>query len=193
MRTSVLVGILLGSATWAQSTIRFKVPLEDKNLAARRAKAEVAAEFGRGHLVVQFDGHRPGRSLTSCERGGRLCCSMYPRTVLVSVERSLDLSSIGATYAAPLDPKVKLSPLIDGEMNDFVVEFHPDVNMNEAQGIVLGLGFDLRENPTSVGAKRLLVRRRLRARAGDRCRDCLRTMKLRMCFPLPLNCCRVFR
>jgi hypothetical protein len=60
-----------------------------------------------------------------------------------------------------------LSPLIGPDSgDDFVVEFHPDVNMNDARGIVLSVGLTLRENP-DIGGKRLLVRRRLRARAGD--------------------------
>jgi hypothetical protein len=87
--------------------------------------------------------------------------------VLVSAGKAFDLAGLGVSFAEPLQPKMKISPLIGADSgDDFVVEFHPDVNMNDARRVVLGLGLELRENP-DVGGKRLLVRRRLRSRAAD--------------------------
>jgi hypothetical protein len=99
-------------------------------------------------------------------RGATVLNDVPDNAVLVAVERRLDLTGLGVSYAGALDVAVKLSPLIDGDTNDFIVEFHPDVNLNEARGLVLRLGFELRENP-DVGARRLLVRRRQRALVAD--------------------------
>ncbi len=169
MRISVLAGVFLASTILAQPTIRFKAPVETEKTAARQALSQVEAPvvFGNGHLVVGFDEPPTVAQLDELRsRGATVLLDVPENAVLVSVAQSLDLSGIGAAYAGPLDARVKLSPLIDGEMNDFVVEFHPDVNKNDARALVLGLGFDLRENP-DVGANRLLVSRRLRARTGD--------------------------
>ena len=165
MRTLVLVGFFCASTAFAQ--IRFKVPLQQAEEKSPERQARVESAVGVGHLLVQFEEAPTVAQLAELRaRGATVLLDVPENAVLVSVQRSLDLSGIGASYAAPLDARVKLSPLIDGEMNDFVVEFHPDVNMNDARAIVLGLGFELHENP-DVGAKRLLVRRRLRARTGD--------------------------
>ncbi len=78
---------------------------------------------------------------TSCGRAARRCCSMCRRMRCWFRSRGVWTSAAsGRPHAGPMDARVKLSPLIDGEMNDFVVEFHPDVNMNDARAMVLGLG-----------------------------------------------------
>jgi hypothetical protein len=94
---------------------------------------------------------------------------MPDNAVLVSTPEPLDLSGLGVISVDPLPSVVKVSPLVGviDSSDYYVVEFHPDVDMNQARGIVLNGGFDLHENP-DIGPHRLLVSRRsARARAAD--------------------------
>ncbi len=154
------------------STIRFKVtlPAASNKGGERQAlgRVESPVAFGSGHLVVQFEDAPTATQVAALKaRGAKVLLDVPENALLISAEQALDLSGLGVSFVEPLQPAVKVSPLIGADSgDDFVVEFHPDVNMNDARGIVLGLGFELHENP-DVGRKRLVVGRRTRARAAD--------------------------
>jgi len=156
----------------SQSSIHYKVALPGSmNKGGQRqalGRVDVPVAFGAGHLVVQFEDAPTTAQVAALKaRGVKVLLDVPENALLISAEQALDLSGLGVSFAEPLQPAVKISPLIGADSgDDFVVEFHPDVNMNDARGIVLGLGFALHENP-DVGAKRLLVGRRTRARAAD--------------------------
>ena len=78
------------------------------------------------------------------------------------------LESVGVQSIASFDPAQKISPEIDLNGRDpfYVVEFHPDVDLNVARTVVLSDGLQLRDNP-DVGPHRLLVRRRISRRASN--------------------------
>jgi hypothetical protein len=168
MRNSFVFGVILVCSTFGQPVLRYKVPTEplQKNT-VRQSRVESPVEYASGHIVVQFEGPPTTAQLDDLRaRGATVLLDVPENAVLISTSRNLDLSGLGVSHAGPLDAQVKRSPLISGDTNDFVIEFHPDVNMNDARSLVLGLGFDLRENP-DVGAHRLLVQRRGRARVAD--------------------------
>jgi hypothetical protein len=61
-------------------------------------------------------------------------------------------------YAAPPAPADKISPLLAGGTNGFLLlEFYPDVNLDEARGMVLNAGAVLSENP-DLGRHALMIR-----------------------------------
>jgi hypothetical protein len=121
-----------------------------------------------GHVVVQFDEVPTMDQVSELRaRGARVLVDLAENTMLIGAPQDLDLSGLGVSSAEPLRAALKISPLIGPDTgDDFVVEFHPDVDMNDARRLVLGLGLVLHENP-DVGVKRLLVQRRMRARAAD--------------------------
>ncbi len=163
MRKSVLVGTFLVVCSNAQP--RFKVPVPPEKNEARQARA---AEAGTGHLVLQFD-EAPSQEQRAVlrDRGANVLADVPDNALMISTARTLDLTGLGVTSAEPLEAGQKISPLIGDEPNDdFVVEFHPDADMNDARRVVLGVGVELHENP-DIGAHRLLIHRRSRARGAD--------------------------
>ncbi len=185
MKRLNLVGtavLSLAAMAYSQTGIRYKVPLSeaisardavDRERGARRVEPNLA-----GHLVVEFAPPPTAAQIAVIrERGAMVLQDMPDNALLISTAQTLDLSDLGIVSIDSLPPLVKVSPLIGvfDSSDYYVVEFHPDVDMNQARGIVLNAGFDLHENP-DVGPHRLLVSRR-----GDRARaaDPVRTLAAR--------------
>ena len=167
MRKPALLGaILLGLVQVASSQPRYKVAIPQDKTAPRQARGLAAA--AAGHLVVQFADSPSAEQVSGLRaRGAKVLVDIAENAVLIQAPGNLDLSGLGVTSAEPLQPALKISPFIGPESgDDLVVEFHPDVNMNDARRIVLGLGLVLHENP-DIGANRLLVQRRERGRSAD--------------------------
>lgn len=136
----------------AQPPLRLKVP-GDANGPARSAARTLAAR----HLIVQF-AEAPTASTVEelAQRGARVLQYIPDHAVLVAAEVELDLQGLDVVFAGAIAARQKISPrAATGAAN--VVEFHPDVDLNEARRIVLGAGLELLENP-DVGPHRLLVR-----------------------------------
>lgn len=191
MRLVAALGVFLGlvvAPTFAQSVVRYKVALP--NVATGRASAaqvgrvESPVEFGRGHLVVQFAEAPSQAQRTELQaRGATIVGDVPDNAVLISVAGGLDLSGLAVSSAEPLNPGVKVSPFIGSDSGDaLVVEFHPDVDMNAARLVVIGLGYTVLENP-DTGAQRLIVQRRQRARAGDPLRALVARDEVAYVFP----------
>ncbi|MEI9812806.1 MAG: matrixin family metalloprotease [Acidobacteriota bacterium] len=169
--------LVFGTLAFSQ-TIHYKVPAPTGALDQANARegtrgprdirrVESPVQFGESHLVVEFAGVPTDAQIAGLRaRGARVLQAMPDNAVLISSARALDLSGLGVVSAEALPPAVKVSPLTEAT-DDLVVEFHPDVDMNQARGIVLSAGLDLHENP-DIGDHRLLVRRvNTRARASD--------------------------
>jgi hypothetical protein len=118
--------------------------------------------FGNGHLIVQFDGPPSADTLSSLTASGATVLGGIPDNgLLVSLSEPISLAGLGAKYAAPLDPSDKISPLISGEDKSaaneyFLVEFHQDVDLNSARGVVQNLKIELAENP-DLSAHQLMI------------------------------------
>jgi hypothetical protein len=136
----------------AQPPLRLKVPAAS-NPPARSAARTAAG----GHLIVQFADAPPPEALEElARRGARVLQYIPDHAVLVAADRELDLEGLDIVLAGPLEARRKISPqAAPSGVN--VVEFHPDVALNEARGLVLRAGLELRENP-DLGPHRLLVR-----------------------------------
>lgn len=175
MQRLSLVGVVvlsLGSVAYSQSGIRYKVPPSDATPAreAANGRREARSVGLAGHLVVEFADTPTQEQIAALrERGAIVLQDMPDNAVLVSATQPLELNDLAVVSVDPLPAAVKVSPLIGvvDSSDYYVVEFHPDVDMNQARGIVLNSGFDLHENP-DVGPHRLLISRRsARARAAD--------------------------
>src|ERR1051326_5420917 len=101
--------------------------------------------------------------------GVQVIGDMPDKGMLVIVAKPTDVSALGVNYAAAIPPDAKVSPLIASIMASaprkrserrgsrarpeplargyFIVEFHPDTDMNRARGTLLNLGIVPLENP----------------------------------------------
>jgi hypothetical protein len=70
---------------------------------------------------------------------------------------------MGVRFAAPIQPRDKVSPLISARRQFFIVEFHPDVDLNVARGLMLSSGVELREHP-DLSSHHLMIRTNDRAK-----------------------------
>ena len=111
-----------------------------------------------GHMLMQFN--RPVsaehiRELAS--RGVTVLADVPENGLLVSVAGPVRLGGLGVRYAAPVEASDKISPLLAHGTNGYVlVKFYPDVDLNEARGMLLNAGAVLSENP-DLGPHVLMV------------------------------------
>lgn len=171
MRKPALLGaILMGLVHVASSQPRYKVAIPQDKVGSRQARgSEPRIEATQaGHLVVQFADSPSAEQVSGLGvRGARMLGDLGEKAVVVHAQANMDWTGLGVSLVEPLQPMLKISPLLGADAgDDLVVEFHPDVDMNEARRLVLGLGLVLHENP-DIGAKRLLVQRRTRGRGAD--------------------------
>ena len=133
-----------------------------------RAITEIASpnpSGGAGHLLLHFPQHPTATVVkTLAENGVQVIGDVPDNGLLVVVAQPTDVTALGVDYAAPLSPKNKISPLIANTIAPqsakravrgrgapspgfFIVEFHPDTDMNRARGLLLNLGLIPLDNP----------------------------------------------
>ena len=107
-------------------------------------------------MIIQLETAPSAEIVAELRSRGAVVLSDIPENgLLISVGRPVAARDLGIRFAAPIDPADKLSPAAAGEFH--IVEFHPDVDSNDARGIVLNSGIELRENP-DLHPHHLLVR-----------------------------------
>ncbi len=171
-RLSSCVFLLSGIAL-AQPVLRLKVPAAEQT-GGRRAASQFAAPapLGPGHAIVQFAAAPTAETRdTLTARGATVLGYVPDNAYVIRVDGTLDLTGLDVIFAGPLEARQKISPLIARTLeNDpgktkaallaygfYLVEFHADVDMNDARRIVVNAGFEIRENP-DLGPHRLMVR-----------------------------------
>ena len=120
---------------------------------------------GAGHLLLHFPQHPTAATVSELTRNGvRVLGDVPDNGLLVIVARPTDVAALRVNYAAPISPGNKISPLIAPSIAPlpgkravrersapspgyFIVEFHPDTNMNRARGTLLNLGLIPLDNP----------------------------------------------
>jgi hypothetical protein len=120
---------------------------------------------GAGHLLLHFPQHPTAaivRELT--ENGVQVIGDVPDNGLLVIVAKPTDVAALGVNYAAPISARNKISPLIAPTIAPlsgkravrgrsapspgyFIVEFHPDTDLNRARGTLLNLGLIPLDNP----------------------------------------------
>jgi hypothetical protein len=161
LRSLLIATLLVPGLSSAQSVIRLKT--RDIETDPRQAIAEISSPNpgGPGHLVLQFRERPTAATVATLRRRGiRVLGDVPDNGLLVSVDGSATVADLGAFYTAPVQPKDKVSPLITRpgaalargatDTGYFLVEFHPDVDMNRARGILLSLGYIPQENPDLI-------------------------------------------
>ena len=120
---------------------------------------------GAGHLLLHFR-QPPSAAIVKelTQNGVQVLGDVPDNGLLVIVAKPTDVAALGVNYAAPISPKNKISPLIAPVIAPlpekrfmrgrsfqssgyFIVEFHPDTDMNHARGSLLNLGLIPLENP----------------------------------------------
>jgi hypothetical protein len=119
-------------------------------------------------LLIQFQQPPSPETLADlAQRGVRVLADVPENGLLISLDRRVPLADLGVLYAAPIRSSDKISPLIT--QNDpaassgyYLVEFHPDVDLNRARGLLLNLGVAIQENP-DLGSHQLMIHPTVRA------------------------------
>lgn len=131
--------------------------------ASRAAEGYGQTHLGRTHLIVQFD-QAPG-SATIAElkaRGAAVLGHLPVNALILAAGDGLDLDNLGVRWAGELEAPDKISPQLSASTPDWIVEFHPDVDLGYARALILNLkilsSLDLRllENP-DLAANHLMV------------------------------------
>ncbi|MGD1092727.1 MAG: matrixin family metalloprotease [Bryobacteraceae bacterium] len=153
IRRILIATILTSGFAFAQPPLILKTRQIDTTMSQPVMEIRSPHAQGRGHLLLQFNEAPSAEVLADLKfRGVSVLQDVPQNGLLVSLEGRADLNGLGIRYAAPIAPSDKISPLI-GALNSaamngfFLVEFHPDVDMNEARQMVLSSGIDLHENP----------------------------------------------
>jgi Matrixin/Glucodextranase, domain B len=120
---------------------------------------------GAGHLLLHFPRHPTAAMVQDLTRSGVQVIGDVPDNgLLVIVAKPTDVADLGVNYAAAIPPVAKISPLVAAMMAQspgkrsvrergapsqgyFIVEFHPDTDMNRARGTLLNLGLIPLDNP----------------------------------------------
>jgi hypothetical protein len=131
-------------------------------------------------VIVQFENPPPAEVLaTLTGRGAKVLQDVPDNAVLVRMDSTVRLDGLGVIYTEEIDAADKLSPLVTtgnptgnpaGNPNAgtgyYLVEFHPDVDLNFARSLVLNASLTLHENP-DLGPRQLLVQVRNPKQALD--------------------------
>jgi len=149
LRRSVLTALLVSWTAFAQSPLRLKTRSIVTDPAQLVLEAEGPGPGGSGHLLLQFS--RPPSAAHVAElakRGVTVLADVPDNGLLVSVLRPVMLTGLGVRYAAPIQAADKISPLAASNANGYLlVEFHSDVNLDDARVLLLSSGAVLGGNP----------------------------------------------
>lgn len=158
LRRSILTALLISGVATAQTSLILKSRKIHTDPAQVVTEAQGSSPSGSGHLMIQF--HRPptaGQVSELAARGATVLADVPEDGVLVSVAGPVNLSGLGVRYAAPIDPSDKISALDASNTTGYLlVEFYPDVNLNDARGLLLNSGATLGENP-DLGPRNLMI------------------------------------
>jgi hypothetical protein len=127
---------------------------------------------GAGHLLLHFPQHPTAAVVRALAQNGVQVLGDVPDNgLLVTVAEPADVAGLGINYAASISPRDKISPLIAAAPGSkeqlaarrgsperpvraasatpgyFIVEFHPDTDMNRARGTLLNMGLIPLANP----------------------------------------------
>jgi Matrixin len=168
IRRSLLIALLTSGFACAQPTLRLKARQIDTSPASAVAEGSRPRPFGRGHLLIQFQQQPSAETVAELEqRGVRVLADVPENGLLISLDRRVPMGDLGVRYMAPIRSSDKISPLIT--QNDpaassgyYLVEFHPDVDLNRARGLLLNLGITIQENP-DLGSHQLMIHPTVRA------------------------------
>ncbi len=149
VRRSILTAFLLSGVAWAQTSLILKTHRIKTDAAQVVLEAQGSSNSGSGHLLIQFDRPPTAQHIsTLTARGVTVLADVPEDGVLVSVAGPVRLGGLGILYAAPMAAADKISPITTSNASGhLLVEFYPDVNLDDARGMLLNAGAVLSDNP----------------------------------------------
>ena len=114
---------------------------------------------GRSHYVIQFDKPVSAEQFDQLRRRGITVTGyLQDSAVVASAQDDFELAGMGVRWAGRLEHRDKISPLIEANRRviAYLVEFHPDVDMNEARAMIREHTLRVIEN-RALSARHLLV------------------------------------
>jgi len=163
--TLALLALAGAAAATAQPALHWKTREIHSARTGYAAFINSPLRGGRGHLVLQF-AQTPDAAVGAAlqARGVTVLGDVPENGLLVSLSGRANVTGLGVRYAERIDPADKISPLVGTPADAtgfYLAEFYPDVDLNEARAIVLGLGpalqIELRDNP-DLNPRQLLIR-----------------------------------
>ncbi|PYT34847.1 MAG: hypothetical protein DMG58_03790 [Acidobacteria bacterium] len=156
---------VIGTAILAAETIHLKTreldPLPDRT--AYQASPLKRRTPGNSHYLVQFERQVNAETFRQLGERGITVTGYLPRTALmIAAPDDFSLDGMPVRWVGRLESHDKISPLVVTRtaaargQRVYVVEFHSDVDMQEARALVKEHGLRLVEN-ADAGAHRLLV------------------------------------
>ncbi|HTB13330.1 MAG TPA: matrixin family metalloprotease [Bryobacteraceae bacterium] len=149
IRRSLLTALLISGVASAQTSLILKTRRIQTDPAQIVLEARGSGPSGGGHLLVQFDRLPSAQHINALTSRGVIVLADVPEDgVLVSVTGPVNLAGLGVRYAAPIAASDKISPMAASNTNGhLLVEFYPDVNLDDARGMLLNAGAVLSDNP----------------------------------------------
>src|SRR5689334_6939489 len=117
---------------------------------------------GTSHYMVQFEREVDAGTFRQLRQRGIAVTGYLPRAALmIAAPDEFSLEGMPVRWVGRLESQDKISPLVLSRaaargLRVYVVEFHPDVDLEEARRLVQEHNLHLMENP-DAGAHRLLV------------------------------------
>ena len=158
IRRSILAALLISGAASAQTSLILKTHRIATDPAQVVLEAQGSNASGSGHLLVQFDRTPTPRHINELTaRGVTVLADVPENGLVVSVAGPVSLGGLGIRYAAPVAASDKISALAAKNVNGhLLVEFYPDVNLDDARRILLNAGAVLIGNP-DLGSHVLMI------------------------------------
>jgi len=154
--------VLAAGFGFAQPVLHLKTREFSPDSSEAVAAIEPPVPFLPRHMVLQFNGPPTPATMAMLNARGAAVLQAIPENgLLVTVNRRVILEGLGVRYAGAFRDADKISPLISSHglqaWNGYLlVEFFPDVDVNDARALVLRLGIQLIENP-DLAAGQLLI------------------------------------
>lgn len=158
IRRSALTALIVAGIASAQTSLILKTHRIETDAAQAVQEARGSSVSGSGHLLIQFNRTPTAQHIAALTARGVTVLADVPEDgVLVSVTGPVNLSGLGVRYAAPIAAADKISPIAAKNTNGhLLVEFYPDVNIDDARGMLLNAGAVLGGNP-DLGAHVLMI------------------------------------
>ncbi len=149
LRRSIVAALFISGVASAQTSLILKTHRIETDPAQVVMEAQGSSASGSGHLLVQFDRRPTAQHIVDLtSRGVTVLADVPENGVLVSVAGPVRLGGLGIRYAAPIAAADKISALVASNSNGhLLVDFYPDVNLDNARGMLLNAGAVLSDNP----------------------------------------------
>jgi hypothetical protein len=159
IRAALVACLLFGHLAWAQGVIRLKTRTIDTAQAASLGRPAGRPLAGGRHYLLEFASY-PGpdvrEQLTAL--GIRVLQYVPDNTLMVLVDRGLNLDNLGAIWVGELEAEDKISPVLETHAsNAFLVIFYADVDMDTARAVTQMDGFEILENPDLLPGQLLAI------------------------------------